>query len=166
MSSIKVKETRASKLRAARNYSTRSSSSSKSTIKRSAVNTKKSVSSSSDKKKWVCGVCSESLSKENSVGCDGECKKWFHADCAGVDNQQFRVLLEDGDSVWKCSSCTDKDPSPSDSQGIGTTIIGSVENTPEAPCFRWKILAGATESVDTPQVVNLCGLCRELNTVC
>ena len=111
MSSIKVKETKASRLRAGKTYGTPSQSTSKSPrSKKSTVNKKTPVSSSIDKKKWICGVCSESLRNQNSVGCDGQCKKWFHASCAGVDNQHFKALQEDKDLEWTCSTCTDKNP--------------------------------------------------------
>ena len=115
MSSIKVKETRASKLRAARNYSTRSSISSQATSEPGQkILAKSPVRSTVNKQKkkkqqqvWICKVCTSAICKSSaSIGCDGNCKQWFHPSCVNLTEEEFSTFQNTPDSSWKCSDCT------------------------------------------------------------
>ena len=107
MSSIKVKETRASRLRAGKTYSTRSSTpgpSQPNRITYAQISTTSSTTPTTIKK-WPCGGCKKTIGKGNSVCCDGTCNKWFHAECVGISDHQFKVLRRDDHAEWKCTSC-------------------------------------------------------------
>ena len=104
MSSIKVKETRASQLRAARNYSTRSSLSSQST---SEVKPKQKTKKKEKKQPvWICRICSCVIGNSASIGCDGKCEQWFHPSCVNLNEEEFSTFRNTLGSSWKCSNCT------------------------------------------------------------
>ena len=117
MSSIKVKETRASQLRAARNYSTRSSISSQATSEarqkileklpvRSTVNKQKTNKKKKQQHVWICRICSSAIGNSASIGCDGKCKQWFHPSCVNLNEEEFSTFQNTQGSSWKCSDCT------------------------------------------------------------
>jgi hypothetical protein len=51
---------------------------------------------------WQCAICHATILDEQlSVGCDGHCKGWVHALCAGLTPQQADAL-----SSYKCPGCS------------------------------------------------------------
>ena len=85
----------------ARKYSTRAS-----TPKTPLVDDpNRSKTAAASSKNYTCGECSKLLGKGNSVGCDGDCNKWFHAVCVGITDQVFKDLRSDEHSEWKCNYC-------------------------------------------------------------
>lgn len=54
-----------------------------------------------------CPQCNKAFTTdENAVGCDGNCKKWFHKTCAQLSTAEFNALSgRKGNLLWMCPSC-------------------------------------------------------------
>lgn len=117
-----MKETKASKLRAARNYSTRSSTPSQddrsnSSTARSTVNKQKTTKKKKQQQVWICRICSSEIGNSASIGCDGKCNdQWFHPSCVNFSDEEFSTFQNTEGSSWKCSDCTPSDSSSTAAQ--------------------------------------------------
>lgn len=58
--------------------------------------------------KCRCGVCMEVIQdgepSEESLLCEGPCKKWVHRTCADISESEFLEMTTD-DKQWFCSTC-------------------------------------------------------------
>ena len=59
----------------------------------------------------VCGKCNHALSdmrirrSSDQVGCDGHCKKWFHASCVRISEEDFAIMSVNQSEKWFCELC-------------------------------------------------------------
>ena len=52
-----------------------------------------------------CGKCNMIVrSVDNGLECDA-CKIWFHSGCEGVNQEKYKFLMKDKDSLWFCHKC-------------------------------------------------------------
>lgn len=57
-----------------------------------------------------CGKCKNTIeSKELFVDCGGVCKKFFHAACAGIDNNQYETIKQSESICYRCVNCNTYD---------------------------------------------------------
>jgi hypothetical protein len=57
----------------------------------------------------TCGKCTDPLSNEDAVGCEGNCSRWFHKECAGITKGQFYILKRNTcNLMWMCPTCRDR----------------------------------------------------------
>ena len=54
---------------------------------------------------WLCFLCKDDLYSSESIGCDGDCIRWFHVKCVDIDDDQFAALNKHCNSKWFCSTC-------------------------------------------------------------
>lgn len=54
-----------------------------------------------------CPQCDKTFGDdENAVGCDGNCKKWYHKACAQLTTAEFNALAgKKGNLLWMCPDC-------------------------------------------------------------
>ena len=39
------------------------------------------------------------------IGCDGECEKWFHTHCVGMEDNEYERRQREKED-WLCTACT------------------------------------------------------------
>lgn len=61
-----------------------------------------------------CTVCNREYEEgDKMIQCDGNCKKWYHIECAKLSLDEFDRLSKDKKGVWKCTYCSKGLPAPS-----------------------------------------------------
>jgi hypothetical protein len=54
----------------------------------------------------TCGKCSDPLSSEDAVGCEGNCLRWFQTECACITKGEFDILKRNTcNLMWMCPTC-------------------------------------------------------------
>jgi len=57
----------------------------------------------------TCGKYTDPLSKEDAVGCEGNCLRWFHKECMGITKGEFSTLKRSiCNLMWMCPTCRDQ----------------------------------------------------------
>ena len=60
----------------------------------------------------LCGVCNQDCDEGEVIGCEGECKQWFHIQCIEMDRDFFlESFVNVTDSTWSCQRCRRAIPS-------------------------------------------------------
>lgn len=57
-----------------------------------------------DFRRYMSGCCTE-VSGDKFIKCTA-CKKWWHHKCAGMSDEQFKLILDTPDIQWKCKTCS------------------------------------------------------------
>jgi len=61
-----------------------------------------------------CTVCNREYEEgDKMIQCDGNCRKWYHIECAEVSQEEFDRFSKDKKGVWKCCYCSKGLPAPS-----------------------------------------------------
>lgn len=56
-----------------------------------------------------CSTCKETiLEQSDGLICSGDCREYFHFDCAGFQEVAFRKMGVERKKIWKCTSCRPK----------------------------------------------------------
>lgn len=45
---------------------------------------------------------------KNAIQCNGDCKKWVHDICTGLESEELEDYLEGADKKWMCTTCNNK----------------------------------------------------------
>ena len=56
----------------------------------------------------LCGVCNHDVDDHEgwAIGCDGECGKWFHIECIGMDRDYYlNTYVNSNENTWSCIRC-------------------------------------------------------------
>ena len=77
------------------------------------MDTRSKVRKQTGKKADICGSCSKEVIYD-CIQCEGKCGRWFHAECSGLSELQFKELAEDEDSEWSCQRCGKEEKSNED----------------------------------------------------
>lgn len=62
---------------------------------------------SNDETPQKCPQCTNTFENDSgAVGCDGNCKQWYHKDCTTLTATEFNALKsKKGNLLWMCSKC-------------------------------------------------------------
>lgn len=65
--------------------------------------------------KPTCPKCSSAVkNSDQALQCEGKCENWFHIQCENVSRRDYQILVDDEDSAWICSGCSNHSPSRRD----------------------------------------------------
>lgn len=85
----------------------------------------------SDDSSDLCGSCKEQLAKTKlSIGCD-KCETWFHDTCAGLSNDEIKIIVSSSEVLWFCGECKSdiKNSSVSTTSSVNTIINQDDQNS-------------------------------------
>ena len=118
------------------------------------MDTRSKVRKQTGKKADICGSCSKEVIYD-CIQCEGKCGRWFHAECSGLSELQFKDLAENEDSEWSCQRCGKEEKSNEDEDenpiagAIRKLRIGEMrygaspscdELTSSINCLVWRLL--------------------------